>query len=280
MSDASEQRDKRSGGFFWFYALLGSIFSALAIVSLMQKVFDIGLVPVMQEILDYYRGLVHPIMHWLLGWVRWLLPDWQIPEWVKDLYTISFVGGATMGRALSDRFLVYASETRPNAFVHLGATLSLGAILGLSFVGLGLVVFGLGALGAKAIGLSRNLFKLSRTLYDKEGKQIGQLTERQRLPDAVGGATQVWIGSAILAASLLLKPILPSFLSTGANGRDVETVLLLVASVASVTVAIGCIRLVRAWRHTANWALLDHFNALLPLSVAGTIAFFAINSQL
>lgn len=100
MSDTNEQRGRQRGDLFWFYALLGSIFSAFAIISLTQKVFDVGLAPVMQEILDYYRGIVHPIMDWLLVWVRWLLPDWPIPTWVKDLYSLSFVGAAGLTRSM------------------------------------------------------------------------------------------------------------------------------------------------------------------------------------
>lgn len=85
---------------FLFYALLGSIFSAFALVSLTQKAFDIGLVPVMQDILDFYRGLVHPIMDWLLGWVRFFFPHWNIPEELKDWYALSFIGAAAMTRGI------------------------------------------------------------------------------------------------------------------------------------------------------------------------------------
>lgn len=102
MSDAGKQEAVADGGnLLWFYALLGSIFSALALISLTQKLFDVGLVPVMQGVLDTYRDAVHPLMSRLLGWVHWIFPDWHIPVWLKDLYSLSFVGGFALARALS-----------------------------------------------------------------------------------------------------------------------------------------------------------------------------------
>lgn len=91
---------------FWFYGFLGAAFSVAPLVSLAQKMLEIGLAPVMEEIVENYRSLVHPIVHWLLEWTTapftWLLPDWslQAPDWLKDLYALSFVGGAAGSRAL------------------------------------------------------------------------------------------------------------------------------------------------------------------------------------
>lgn len=104
MSTANQDHEQRGSETFWFYALLGSIFSAFALISLTEKIFDIGLVPVMQEVLDYYRKLVHPPMHWLLERVQWLLPDVQLPAWAKDAYALSFVGGFAGARAFPNVF--------------------------------------------------------------------------------------------------------------------------------------------------------------------------------
>lgn len=80
---------------FWFYGLLGSLFSALAIASLAQKLFAFGLEPVMLAVLDHYRALVHPLTEFALSWLHWLAPDWSIPVWIKDLSALSFVGAFT-----------------------------------------------------------------------------------------------------------------------------------------------------------------------------------------
>jgi hypothetical protein len=95
MTIESDLRQPR--GFFWFYTFLGSIFSTFAIVSLTQRAFNVGFVPVMQEILDYYRGLVHPAMHVVVELVRWLIPAWDVP---KDIHALSLVGGAAYAKAM------------------------------------------------------------------------------------------------------------------------------------------------------------------------------------
>jgi hypothetical protein len=114
----------------WLFGLLGSLFTAFAFINLAHKFFDIGLTPTLQEVLDYYRSIVHPIMGWLLGWVSWLFPAWHVPEWLKDLYTLSLIGGMSIARTLiilQDDFLD-ADERDPAS--------RLAAAAGSYFVGL------------------------------------------------------------------------------------------------------------------------------------------------
>jgi hypothetical protein len=132
----SERRDTQGADLFWFYALLGSILSALAIISLTQKVLDVGLVPVMQEIVDYYRHTVHPIMHVMLGWVRWLFSDWVLPEWFKDLYALSFLGGFSFARGL--RLTFSGQPVSPVAVIVIGFACGVFPPSGLFFLAAGL----------------------------------------------------------------------------------------------------------------------------------------------
>lgn len=58
--DAQPRASEVIDGSVWFYALLGTVFSAAGIVSLTQKLFNVGLSPVLQQLLDQYRELVRP----------------------------------------------------------------------------------------------------------------------------------------------------------------------------------------------------------------------------
>lgn len=126
------ERDQGLSGVVWFYTLFGSVVSALAIISLIVKVLDVGLDPVLEQALKHYRDLVHPITAFLLKGVEWLIPDLRFPDWFKDVYAMSFVGGAVGGRA----WLLSDSRT-VNRYV--GSTL-LAILMGLSFVGIGVVL--------------------------------------------------------------------------------------------------------------------------------------------
>lgn len=126
----------------WLYGLLGSLFTAFAFINLAHKLLDVGLVPVMQHVLDYYRGIVHPITGWLLGWVGWLFPSWPMPEWLKDLYTLSLVGGACITRTMLMLRREFMEEENPTAGDWIGATAGayfVGALTGLT--GMALTVY-------------------------------------------------------------------------------------------------------------------------------------------
>lgn len=133
----------------WLFGLLGSLFTAFAFVNLAHKLFDIGLAPTMQEILDYYRSIVHPVMSWLLGWVAWLFPAWNVPEWLKDLYTLSLVGGASITRTMIMLQHEFLDDDERNFEGWLGATAGsyfVGALTGLTGMALTVYVMPLAAL--------------------------------------------------------------------------------------------------------------------------------------
>jgi len=68
---------------FWMMAL-SSVGGALSIISLVQRVFRIGLAPFLQSIVDYYRGLLRPIVDpilWFFGWVGATLTA-MVPQWL------------------------------------------------------------------------------------------------------------------------------------------------------------------------------------------------------
>jgi hypothetical protein len=72
------------------YAVLGSVVSGGALICLLQKIFRVGLAPVLAEGMGSFQEIVHfftePIMTVLAG----VLP-FAVPEWYCDLWVISFV---------------------------------------------------------------------------------------------------------------------------------------------------------------------------------------------
>jgi hypothetical protein len=130
---------KRTGGLFWFYSVLGVFFTVMALVSIIQHVFAVGLAPTLEVILETYRAMVHPIMDFLLGWVRWLFPQWTLPWWAKDMYALSFVGSAIQARSASEALRHDVEIGDP---YHSFATVFMGFTFGL--LGIGVI----GVLGA------------------------------------------------------------------------------------------------------------------------------------
>lgn len=94
--DESPPQD-RANGALWFYALLGTLLSSLAIISLVEKALQIGLSPVLQEVLDSYRGFVRPIVN---NVAHWVFPAWEVPDMFRDAWSLSFVCSAAFFRAL------------------------------------------------------------------------------------------------------------------------------------------------------------------------------------
>lgn len=72
----------------------------MALVSITVRTFEVGLTPVLEEVLQRYVDLIHPPMALLLGWTEWIWPSWRIPGWLKDLYALSFIGAAANVRAI------------------------------------------------------------------------------------------------------------------------------------------------------------------------------------
>ncbi len=73
-------RPKSSYG-FWI-AVCGAVPSALSIISVTQRTFNIGLQPILLDIVSYYRKLVSPLFGFL---------PFEIPGWYKDLWLLSAV---------------------------------------------------------------------------------------------------------------------------------------------------------------------------------------------
>src|SRR5262249_36310280 len=94
---------------FWI-GVIGALVSAGPIISLIQKLWGIGLVPVLANALAYYRGITYP----LVDWVRYIIsyvPFFDVYRLVysqdmsletyRDLTVLSFLCGTAMFRALS-----------------------------------------------------------------------------------------------------------------------------------------------------------------------------------
>jgi hypothetical protein len=120
-------------GSTWFFGVLGTIFSMIALTSLCARIFHAGLIPVASDVIDAYRAVVHPIMGWMLGWVRWIFPNWTVPDWLKDLYSLSFVGAFGYARGF---VALDSPEQATQRLTRLTWMFGLGFILGATFLGL------------------------------------------------------------------------------------------------------------------------------------------------
>jgi hypothetical protein len=52
------------------YAIITGVVSAGSVISLIQKIFSVGLVPVLAEFVAYYRKITHFFVDWIVFWVR------------------------------------------------------------------------------------------------------------------------------------------------------------------------------------------------------------------
>jgi hypothetical protein len=78
----------------WFWSILGSLTTAVAVISLVQRIGDIKLASLPALYLGYYRGVVAT----LTGWIP--LPfGWKISQWYAGLMTLGAVLLLTLGRA-------------------------------------------------------------------------------------------------------------------------------------------------------------------------------------
>lgn len=259
--EVQEVRAPGSDSPFWFYALLGSIFSAFAIVSLMVRIFDIGLAPVMQQTLNYYRELVHPIAEVLLDGLRWVWPDLILPEWVKDLYAISFVGGAVAGRAL-----LSVGQGSPGRIV--GSTL-VAIVIGLTFAGLAMVLFWL-------VQVLLPFFSMGMS-----GPAFGGNSSRWR---------RTWGSTLSLWTVLLLVGSVMDMSELGLSGNDGPIVIVAAATLFALVILVALIGLLSSTDHMEFEAgieptetLIAKFSSnatiLMPMAIFGAVIFFAANSQ-
>lgn len=134
---AREPRNRDSGSSGWLFNLLGGLASALALISVVQKWFDVGLAPILADVLRAYRDLIHPIAEFLLSWLYWIWPDWNIPILIKDLLALSMFGGALLTRyeANKDR---NKYKGRPEYERDL---ITVASVLFYGLTGIGLIVF-------------------------------------------------------------------------------------------------------------------------------------------
>jgi hypothetical protein len=70
---------------FWFSAF-GTLAGAVSVISLIQKLFNIGLLPILADFIGFYRKLMYPVFDALLFFTAW-----RPPTWYMDLYVLSFV---------------------------------------------------------------------------------------------------------------------------------------------------------------------------------------------
>jgi hypothetical protein len=71
-------------GFWWW--TIGTVTGGLSLISLVQKVWQIGLAPLPKLLLEHYRSVLRPL-HDLLVYIIPL----RLPEWYIDAYVLSFL---------------------------------------------------------------------------------------------------------------------------------------------------------------------------------------------
>jgi len=154
----------RSDYKFWI-ALLGALLSAPAIISLVQKLFKIGLAPIFSGILDYYRNLYYPIveaLQKLIALIPWfdfyalIYSGLMSREVYKDLTALSLVSAVALYRVVMRNNL---------SFDDLGTATIVAAIFLVLFVVLALtlvpLIFPLGVL----FNMTRNKDNAERLEY-------------------------------------------------------------------------------------------------------------------
>lgn len=87
--------------------VLGVLLGAASLASLIQRLLDVGLAPITQDVLDYYRWFMSDVVRvWALDWwtLRWF--DFQMPQWALDVLAIYFVIAATVARTFTAQQLI------------------------------------------------------------------------------------------------------------------------------------------------------------------------------
>lgn len=99
---ASETSKRANADYGWAMMVLGALLSASSVISLIQHGFHFDLNWGFEHFVAFYRGIITPVLDvvlWpvnaLLGQLNsWFDIDWDIPQWMEDLWTLSFVGAA------------------------------------------------------------------------------------------------------------------------------------------------------------------------------------------
>lgn len=81
--------------FQFIMALLGSLVSAAALISLVQSIGKIELADLPARYLDYYRALWRLLVDWIP------LPfGWRLPQWYLDAAALAAIGSASITHAV------------------------------------------------------------------------------------------------------------------------------------------------------------------------------------
>jgi hypothetical protein len=120
--------------FDWTFALLGGLFTAPSVISLLQRSFTLSLAENFADFVAFYRGLTTPLFSVLYFPFQWL----DIPAWVGDLHVLSFVG---MGVWLRGYLVAHAEIFREAGWRLRAIMLAVCAVLALLFLGLPVLVW-------------------------------------------------------------------------------------------------------------------------------------------
>ncbi len=83
------------GSFLWVWSILGSITTAVSVISIVQRMGDIQLHKIPFEYLTYYRSIVFSLTEWIP------LPfSWSFPLWYTDLMIICAITIFTVARTI------------------------------------------------------------------------------------------------------------------------------------------------------------------------------------
>lgn len=97
------------GGFSKLFAILTA---AVVLLSWLLRVMAIPFGEFVTRVVETYRGIVHPLMDQLFGWLPWTLSDW----W-RDAIAIYFVIGGAVARTL---WVFYAEHKAGESSEHYG----------------------------------------------------------------------------------------------------------------------------------------------------------------
>lgn len=94
------------------WVALGIIASSMSVISFVQKLFGIGIVPIMSMGITYYRKMLYPGFE-IIGKILHI----PIPNWYKDAFVLSFIFSIILARI---DIMSFADEIRrPEAWSHL-----------------------------------------------------------------------------------------------------------------------------------------------------------------
>jgi hypothetical protein len=210
----------------WMSSILGVVFSASALISLVQHWGDVRLEWGFAHFVSFYRAAIHPIIDLVLvapvnALIAWLHLDWSIPTWMKDMWALAALCSGLLVRAESARSAPERSSPDPElealvkevlkpfwlqAWLEQAAAWTkaivmavLGALTGLSVLVLVLNVFWRPSM--RAMPLEPGHSSRAQTLRYQVAKRILSDNRRlatRRLVWITGAATAVfYIGNAL-----------------------------------------------------------------------------------